>query len=80
MCYFMENIITRILRKNILIPATGIVLGMTGGFLYYHFVGCQSGTCAITSNPWLTMLWGAAVGYLFADMFTGKRNNKPEDT
>lgn len=74
----MQQIKNKIFRKNFLFPFTGILLGIAGGYLYYHFVGCRNGTCAITSNPWLTMLWGAAVGYLIGDIFTGKRKNKPE--
>lgn len=27
----------------------GILLGVIFGYLYYHFVGCPSGTCNITS-------------------------------
>ena len=74
----MEQLKNKILRKNFLFPFTGIILGITGGYLYYYFIGCENGTCAITSNPWLTMLWGAAVGYLLGDMFTGKRKSKAE--
>ncbi len=42
----------------------GLVLGMIGGYIYYIKIGCNSGSCPITSNPWLTVVWGAAVGYL----------------
>ena len=76
----MENIKARIFRKNILIPSGGIVLGLAGGFAYYYFVGCQTGTCAITSNPWLSMLWGAAVGYLLSDLFSGKQKGRVKST
>lgn len=50
----------------------GLLIGIIGGFAYYKFVGCTSGGCAITSNPWLTMLWGALMGYLIGDMFRKK--------
>jgi hypothetical protein len=33
------------------------------GFLYYYFVGCTSGHCAITSNPYMSILWGGMMGY-----------------
>jgi hypothetical protein len=75
----MEDIKNRILRKSFLFPFIGASLGVLAGYLYYHFIGCQNGTCAITSNPWLSMLWGAAVGYLLADMLTGKKKSKPEN-
>lgn len=51
----------------------GIIVGIVGGYLYYLKVGCVDGTCAITSNPWMSMLWGAALGYLLFDMFNKKK-------
>ena len=42
----------------------GVILGAIGGYLYYHFVGCNSGTCAITSNPVNSTLYGALMGGL----------------
>jgi len=47
----------------------GIVLGAIAGWLYWHFVGCSSGTCAITSKPMNSSLYGALMGYLVAGMF-----------
>jgi hypothetical protein len=76
----MQDIKNKIANKKFLYPFIGILVGIAGGFMYYHFIGCKNGTCAITSNPWLSMLWGAAVGYLLGDMLTGKRKNKPEST
>lgn len=66
-----------LLRKDNLLVITGIGIGIAGGFMYYYFVGCRTGTCAITSSPWLSMLWGAAMGYLIFDMF---RKKKPAAT
>jgi len=40
----------------------GITLGALAGFAYYYFIGCESGTCPITSNPYITTLYGAAFG------------------
>jgi hypothetical protein len=34
----------------------GGVIGAVGGYLYYHYVGCLSGTCPITSNPLISTL------------------------
>ncbi len=42
----------------------GVVVGTIGGFLYYYFIGCSSGTCAITSNPINSSLYGAVMGGL----------------
>ena len=54
----------------------GIIVGGIAGFAYYHFVGCASGTCPITSNPYMTTGYGALLGYLLFDMFKTKENGK----
>ena len=56
------------------LPVIGAVVGALGGYIYYIQVGCKSGSCAITSNPYMSMLWGAAIGYLVFDLF--KRRKK----
>jgi len=43
-------------------PAAGVLLGGIGGFLYYYFIGCASGSCAITSNPVSSVLFGGVLG------------------
>lgn len=40
----------------------GLILGGIAGYLYYHFIGCRSGTCPIQSNPYLMILYGLAIG------------------
>lgn len=47
----------------------GILAGAIGGYLYYHFVGCASGTCLITSKPLNSALYGALMGGLFLSTF-----------
>jgi hypothetical protein len=44
----------------------GVVLGAVAGYAYYHYVGCISGTCPISSNPWISTGYGALMGYLIA--------------
>jgi hypothetical protein len=51
----------------------GLVTGGIGGFLYYYFVGCQSGTCALKSNPFYNIVLGLLLGYLIADMIKFKK-------
>jgi hypothetical protein len=55
----------------------GIIGGAIGGYLYYHFVGCASGTCAITSKPLNSTLYGAMMGGLFLNIFQ-KEKSKTE--
>lgn len=70
-----NRISSRNTQKNI----AGLILGALGGFLYYRLVGCNSGGCAITSNPYISILWGAAMGYLLADIFKIREKTKAED-
>lgn len=42
-----------------------VAIGALGGFLYYNYIGCVTGTCAITSNPWLSTGYGALIGAVF---------------
>ncbi len=44
----------------------GIAIGGTAGFLYYYFIGCASGTCPITSNPYGSVLYGSLMGAMIA--------------
>jgi hypothetical protein len=46
--------------------SAGIVLGGIAGYLFYYFVGCQTGTCPITSNPYWSILYGTVMGALMA--------------
>ncbi len=59
------------LRKNRL-GLIGIVVGMLAGYAYYYYIGCQSGTCPITSNPYISIIYGAILGYLTFDLFKKK--------
>ncbi len=49
--------------------AIGAVLGTIAGYAYYYFVGCASGTCAITSSPVNSSLYGLFMGGLLGDLF-----------
>jgi hypothetical protein len=49
-------------RRGRIRLAIGIGLGAVAGFAYYYFIGCNSGTCPITSNPWISTVYGSVVG------------------
>jgi LytS/YehU family sensor histidine kinase len=59
MNYFLKYKITLI----------GVAIGLIGGYFYYYFVGCANGTCAITSKPLNSTLYGGMMGALIADFF-----------
>lgn len=56
-------------KKAIIITGIGIIVGAISGYLYYFYVGCASGTCAITSKPLNSTLYGALMGGLVFNMF-----------
>jgi hypothetical protein len=43
-------------------PFLGVLIGSIAGFLYYHFIGCSTGSCAITSSPVMSTIWGGLLG------------------
>jgi len=53
-----------------------VPLGAAVGFAYYYFIGCQSGSCPIQSNPYFSTLYGAMLGGIF--IFPSKKK-KPEN-
>jgi hypothetical protein len=56
-------------KNAIIITGIGVVVGAIAGYLYYFYIGCASGTCAITSKPLNSTLYGAAMGGLLFNMF-----------
>ncbi|HQV35387.1 MAG TPA: DUF6132 family protein [Flavobacterium sp.] len=56
-------------KKGIIITAIGVLVGAISGYLYYHFVGCASGTCSITSKPLNSTLYGSLMGGLLFNLF-----------
>ncbi|MFY8024830.1 MAG: DUF6132 family protein [Sediminibacterium sp.] len=47
----------------------GSLIGAIGGYFYWQQIGCISGTCAITSKPLNSTLYGAMMGALLLGMF-----------
>jgi hypothetical protein len=52
--------------KTFLLKVLAVLLGAAGGYSYYHFVGCATGTCPITSNPYISTGYGAFLGLVLA--------------
>jgi hypothetical protein len=47
----------------------GAVAGAVAGYLYWKFIGCTSGTCAITGKPVNSTIYFAVMGSLLFGMF-----------
>lgn len=54
------------------------ILGASLGYAYYSFIGCYSGTCPITSNPWISTAYGAGMGLVMAFGGGGRAKNPTE--
>ena len=63
------------IKKNLL-TIIGVPIGAIAGFLYWKFVGCNSGTCAITSNPINSTLYGSVMGGLVFSMLKINKKEK----
>jgi hypothetical protein len=42
------------------------LIGALGGYAYYYYIGCASGACPISSNPYISTGYGAAIGLTLA--------------
>jgi hypothetical protein len=65
----------QLLQQNKL-TLLGVLLGALSGYAYYYFIGCASGTCAITSNPFNSALYGAVMGGIGFNLFKKETSNK----
>jgi hypothetical protein len=54
----------------------GGFFGAIGGFLYGKYIGCLTGTCAITSNPLRSTIYFAILAAVLAVMFQREKKYK----
>lgn len=60
-------------KKAIILTSIGVVVGAIAGYAYYYYVGCASGTCAITSKPINSTLYGSLMGGLLFNLFVKEK-------
>ena len=70
----MEKI--KFLLKSYWLIGVGGVVGAIGGYAYWFFVGCKSGTCMITSSPLNSSLYGIVMGGLLFSMFIKEKKKQ----
>ncbi len=57
----------------------GAIVGAIGGYLYYCFIGCASGSCAITSKPINSMLYFSIMGGVVASIIKPNTDKAKEN-
>ncbi|NQV43229.1 MAG: hypothetical protein HQ506_12835 [Candidatus Marinimicrobia bacterium] len=65
------------MKKRYIKMLSGLAVGAILGYLYYYYIGCASGTCAITSNPYISTAYGAVMGLIF--MWPAKEKEEKTD-
>jgi len=65
---------TDILLRKVLPIFGGALLG----YAYYFFIGCYSGTCPITSNPYISTFYGALIAFILV-LPTKKKKEQIEE-
>ncbi|MEO5602808.1 MAG: DUF6132 family protein [Cyclobacteriaceae bacterium] len=53
-----------------------ITIGASVGFSYWYFIGCTSGSCAITSSPINSSLYGGVMGILILNSFSTAKKSR----
>jgi len=68
--------------KKYLPEIIGTLLGVLGGYIYWKYVGCVSGTCTIKSSWYLMVPWAAVLGYLAGSVAGDiiRKRKKPEES
>ena len=53
-------------KKIFIINIVSVIIGSFAGYMYWLHIGCNSGTCPITSKWLNTTLYGGLLGYLIS--------------
>jgi hypothetical protein len=53
-------------EESMLKMALFVLVGALLGYGNYRWIGCKSGACPITGNPYISTLYGAVIGYLLS--------------
>lgn len=66
-------------KKQYVITGVGVLVGFILGYAYYHFIGCATGSCAITSKPLNSTLYGGMMGGLLFNMFVSSKTEEKKE-
>lgn len=63
--------------KNLSKKILPVIIGASLGFAYYYFIGCTTGSCPISSNPYASTIYGAVIGLIYT--IPSKKKNKKQN-
>jgi hypothetical protein len=67
-----KNIKEFVKSRNFWRTFIGILIGGIAGYFYYHFIGCKTGSCPITSHSYTMVIVGGIMGYLITGILFTK--------
>jgi hypothetical protein len=73
----MKKFISTILSRRLYRVLSGFVLGLVFGLGWYFFIGCNTGTCGISSDPLNSALYWGIAGLV---MFWPAEKKNPSQT
>ncbi|MCL4551689.1 MAG: DUF6132 family protein [Bacteroidetes bacterium] len=56
-----------------------IIIGAVLGYAYYYFVGCRTGSCPISGNPYISTVYGAVIGLIWGLPSRKKKEIKKDE-
>ncbi len=65
------------MNKRIIKRFFTVGLGAILGYVYYYFIGCYNGTCPISRNPYVSIIYGALIGLIWS--ISNKKNEQPKN-
>ena len=67
------------MSKSIYFILGGVALGALGGYAYWYFIGCNTGSCPITSIWYHSTAYGAMMGGLLGNIATPAAKKQEEN-
>jgi len=75
-----RSLVAKILDNKVYRTALGALAGGFAGFLYWRFIGCNTGSCPLTSNPYQSVIiFGFLGGFLAKDKKEKQINNSTKE-
>lgn len=63
--------------KKIIVLLVSGAIGALLGYAYYYFIGCSSGGCPLTSNWYVTTIYGLVAGIVVG--FPSKKKDNEQN-